>query len=228
MIEILKHPLETSIAIDTLDFEESSVEQKVLVAISVKDFRAIVLHAETLKTSVHAQYSSPTRPMQILYQEHGLQCEFTLATIGNHRGSSVTPAPISIRNSPAISTEARPSRQASVQPTKITSNQVLDDRSSEAMPPPSQPASRSFTRAPSNQPVPGNFQPESLSQRSTRPSPPLPKASLDPESLFLPAGDDDQQWDETNYDDDEDVLGWDASANQVSREQLHIFSRLMP
>ncbi|KAL8663398.1 MAG: hypothetical protein Q9202_003917 [Teloschistes flavicans] len=212
--EILKHPLETSIAIDTLDFEEFSVEQKVLVAISVKDFRAIVLHAETLKTSVHAQYSSPTRPMQILYQEHGLQCEFTLATIGNHRGSSVTPAPISIRNSPAISMEAQPSRQASVQPTKITSNQVLDDRSSEAMPPPSQPASRSFTRAPSNQPVPGNFQPESLSQRSTRPSPPLPKASLDPESLFLPAGDDDQQWDETNYDDDEDVLGWDASANQ--------------
>ncbi|KAL8635037.1 MAG: hypothetical protein Q9228_007432, partial [Teloschistes exilis] len=226
--EILKHPLETSIAIDTLDFEEFSVEEKILVAISVKDFRAIVLHAETLKTSVQAQYSFPTGPMQILYQEHGLQCEFTLATIGNHRGSSVTPAPISIRNSPAIPTEARPSRPASVQPIQITSNRALDDRSREAMPPPSQPASRSFPQAPSIQIVPGNFQRESLSQRSSRPSPPPPKASLDPESLFLPAGDDDQQWEETNYDDDEDVLGWDASANQASQDQLHTLPRLMP
>ncbi|KAL8631235.1 hypothetical protein Q9189_003080 [Teloschistes chrysophthalmus] len=212
--EILKHPLETSIAIDTLDFEEFSVEEKMLVAISVKDFRAIVLHAETLKTSVQAQYSFPTRPMQIFYHEHGLQCEFTLATIGNHRGSSVTPAPISNRNSPAIPMEARSSRPASAQPAQTTSDRVNDDRSREAMPPPSQPASRSFPLAPSIQPVPGNFQRESLSQRSSRPSPPPPKASLDPESLFLPAGDDDQQWDETNYDDDEDVLGWDASANQ--------------
>ncbi|KAI4107403.1 MAG: hypothetical protein L6R37_001634 [Teloschistes peruensis] len=194
--EILKHPLETSIAIDTLDFEEFSVEEKMLVAISVKDFRAIVLHAETLKTSVQAQYSFPTRPMQILYQEHGLQ------------------SPISIRNSPAIPTEAQPSRPAFVQPIQTTSNRALDDWSREAMPPPSQPASRSFPQAPSIQTVPGSFQRESLSQRSSRPSPPPPKASLDPESLFLPAGDDDQQWDETNYDDDEDVLGWDASANQ--------------
>ncbi|KAL9576699.1 MAG: hypothetical protein Q9212_006884 [Teloschistes hypoglaucus] len=214
--EILKHPLETSIAIDTLDFEEFSVVEKMLVAISVKDFRAIVLHAETLKTSVQAEYSFPTRPMQILYQEHGLQCEFTLATIGNHRGSSVTPVPMSIRNSPAIPTEARPLRPASVQPTQTTSSRVNDDRSREAMPPPSQPASRSFPQAPSIQPVPGNFQRESLSQRSSRPSPPPPKASLDPESLFLPAGDDDQQWDETNYDGNEDVLGWDASANQTN------------
>ncbi|KAL8687731.1 MAG: hypothetical protein Q9218_006182 [Villophora microphyllina] len=217
--ETLKHPLETSIAIDTLDFEEFSVEEKVHIAISVKDFKAIVLHAETLKTSIQAQYSFPTRPMQITYQEHGMQCEFTLATIGDHRGSSMPPAPISLRNTPAIPTEIQPSRQASVQPTQTTNNRVADDRSKEAMPPPSQPASRTFARALPSQPVPGSFQRESLSQKSARPSPPPPKASLDPESLFLPTGDDDQQWDETNYDDDEDVLGWDASANQVGPEK---------
>lgn len=44
---------------------------------------------------------------------------------------------------------------------------------------------------------------------------PRPSASIDPDSLFVPA-DDDQQWDEQNYgDEDEDMLGWDASVDQV-------------
>lgn len=177
----------------------------------------MIIHAETLRTSVQAHYSFPTRPMQIAYQEHGMRCEFTLMTIGDYKGTSVPPAPITVRNSSATPRDTRHSRQASVQPTQSTSHRAVDDRANEAMPPPSQPASRSFTRMPHNQPDAGSFQRETLSQRPPRPSPPPPKASLDPESLFLPAGDDDRQWDETNYDEEEDILGWDASANQVGR-----------
>ncbi|KAI4275507.1 MAG: hypothetical protein L6R38_005849 [Xanthoria sp. 2 TBL-2021] len=211
--EILKHPLETSVALDTLDFEEFSVEEKMHVAISVKDFRAIVLHAETLKTNVQAYYSLPTRPIQLTYNENGVDCEFTLMTIGDYQGSSMTPAPISVRGSPATLTASLPLRQASLQPTQGNTVRGVEEQQKEAMPPPSQPASRSFPRTPQMQSGPGSFRPESLSQRTSRPSPPPPKASLDPESLFLPAGDDDRQWDETNYEDEEDTLGWDASGN---------------
>ncbi|KAL8669040.1 MAG: hypothetical protein Q9168_006351 [Polycauliona sp. 1 TL-2023] len=215
--EILKHPLETSIALDTLDFEEFTVEEKMHIAISVKDFRAIVLHAETLKTTVQACYSFPTRPIQLAYNENGVECEFTLMTIGDYQGSSMTPAPISVRGSSAQPTGSRASRQTSIQPTQDKTIRKTEEQQKVAMSPPSQAASRSFAKNLPTQAGPGTFRLDSLSQRTSRPSPPPPKASLDPESLFLPAGDDDRQWDETNYDEEEDTLGWDASDNQVGR-----------
>lgn len=194
-VDVLKQPLQTSITIDNLDFEEFKVEELLHVGISVKDFKAIVTHAETLKTSITALYTFPTRPMQLSYHEQGMQCEFTLMTIGEYRGGSVTPAPAAIRQVSAAPAEKASSRQSTVQT-------VIPPKTS-TMPPPSQPLSRSFTREPQ-------------SQRTQRPSPPPPKASLDPESLFLPADeDDDRIWGERNYDVEQDTLGWDASANNV-------------
>ncbi|CAD6579613.1 MAG: hypothetical protein ASARMPRED_009203 [Alectoria sarmentosa] len=194
--DVLRQPLQTSITIDNLDFEDFKVEEQLHIGISVKDFKAIVTHAETLKTSITALHSFPTRPMQLSYHEHGMQCEFTLMTIGDYRGGSVTPAPAAAGQKSAAPAERAPSRhstvQTAVQPKTTT------------MPPPSQPLSHSFTREPQ-------------SQRMQRPSPPPPKASLDPESLFLPADeDDDRIWGEKNYDDEQDTLGWNASANNVN------------
>lgn len=194
--DVLKQPLQTSITIDNLDFEDFKVEEQLHIGISVKDFKAIVTHAETLKTSITALYSLPTRPMQLSYHEHGMQSEFTLMTIGDYRGGSVTPAPAAVRQTSHVQAERVQSRQpnasTAIQPKTTT------------MPPPSQPLSRSFTKEPQ-------------SQRTQRPSPPPPKASLDPESLFLPADeDDDRIWGEKNYDDEQDTLGWDASANNVN------------
>lgn len=180
--------------IENLDFEAFTVEEQLHVGISNKDFKAIVSHAETLRTSITAMYSFPTRPMQLSYHDHGMQCEFTLMTIGEYRGGSVTPAPAARQAS-----GAPVQRPVSHQPIAQASGQLKAD----AMPPPSQPASRSFTREPQ-------------SQRTQRPSPPPPKASLDHESLFLPTDEDeDRVWGERNYDDDQDTLGWDASANKV-------------
>lgn len=208
--EILKHPLETSIALDTLDFDEFTVEEKMHIIINVKDFKAIVLHAETLKTSVQAQYSFPTRPLQLAYSEHGMQCEFTLTTIGDPRGFSTTSAPISTRSSPALRSESRQPRPASTQETQASTNQG-NDTEIVAMPPPSQPASRSFQQFPPSGMSGSTSRKGPLSQKLSEPSPPPPKASLDPESLFLPA-DDDAQWDEANYEEEEEeTLRWDAS-----------------
>ena len=163
----------------------------------MKDFRAIVAHAESLKISVTAHYSVPTRPMQLTYQDHGMQCDFTLMTIGDYRGGSVIPAPAIGREPSGIATSEMSSTHqtpAAVLPASITS--------ATNMAPPKEPASRSFGREPP------------LSQRTPRPSPPPPKRSMNDDSLFLPADeDDDRQWGERNYDDEEDTVGWSASAH---------------
>ncbi|KAL8832719.1 MAG: hypothetical protein Q9170_004781 [Blastenia crenularia] len=218
--EILKHPLETSIALDTLDFEEFVAEEKMHIAISVKDFKAIVLHAETLKASVQAAYSFPTRPLQLAYYEHGMRCEYTLMTIGDYRGST-TPAPTLDRNSSAPPRDTQRSRQTSIQPTQAASaqptqtsvNRTADRPSNGAMPPPSQPASRSFQRFPETERAINGTGQGTPSQKPSRPSPPPPKASVDPNSLFVPVNDDDRQWDEANYGDDEETVGWDPNAD---------------
>ena len=171
------------------------MEEQLHVGISVKDFKAIVTHAETLKTSITALYTFPTRPLQLSYEDHGMRCEFTLMTIGEYRGGSVTPAPAAIPQAPAASMVRLSSREAPIQDSVRAK--------SANMPPPAQPASRSLTK-------------ESASQRNPRPSPPPPQASMDPESLFLPIEEDeDRVWAERNYEEDEDTLGWDASASNV-------------
>ena len=167
------------------------------IGITVKDFKAIATHAESLKTSITALYSFPARPIRFSYQMHGMQCEYTLMTVGEYRGPSVTPTPNTSRQvtAPSLQQPAT-SQQQSVLPTV--------ERKTTAMPPPSHPASRSFIKEPL------------ASQRIQRPSPPPPKASLDPESLFLPQyEDEDRRWGEKNYDEEEDTVGWSASATHV-------------
>ena len=193
MIEMLKQPLQTSIAIDTRDFNEFAVEEKHRIGISVKDFKAVVIHAETLGASITAMYSHPSRPMQLAYGESGIRCEFTLMTIGEYRGGSVTPAPSVSREKPV----RPPTREQSWQP--LERNET--PRTANPMLPPSQPASRSFTR-------------EAAGQGSARPSPPPTKPSVENESLFLPADDEERVWAEPNYE-EEDQLGWDPSADNV-------------
>ena len=203
--------MQTSLAVDELDFEEFAVEEKLRIGISIKDFKAIVAHAETLKTSVDAYYSYPTRPMQLAYQGNGMLCEFTLMTVGDYRGGSATPAPARFRAG-SMSASGRPlSRQLSGPPSRQSIRQASEQASNHDqpvinhMPPPAKPANRSFGR-------------DLSSQRSQRPSPPPPKPSVDTHSLFLPADDDEDSrtWGERNYDDEEDTLGWNANGNMVS------------
>ena len=205
-LDVLKQPLQTSITIDNLDFEDFKVDEQLHIGISVKDFKAIVAHAETLKTSITASYSFPTRPMQLSYQDRGLQCDFTLMTIGDYRGGTVTPAPATVSRQPsaAASIERPPARQDSAAKTAAPAPSTIN------MLPPGQPASRSFAREPQ-------------SQKIQRPSPPPPKPSMNPESLFLPQDEDeDRQWGERNYD-DEDTVGWSASAQPVGNPTPFIY-----
>ena len=175
-------------------------------------------HAERLKTSVSAMYSYPTMPIQLVYEEHGMLCEYILMTTGQYRGSSVTPAPTNTRVLSRSASERQRPRQASQQPSPgppdssprqlSAQAQTPEQRASADMPPPVEPASRSFVK-------------DVEHQRPLRPTPPPPKASLDPESLFLPADDEEDEriWGERSYEDEQDVLGWNPHANRVSRDR---------
>lgn len=171
------------------------MQEGIHIHINVKDFRAIVTHAETLKGSMSAHYSQPTRPLQFSYQNYGVHCEFTLMTTGDGRGASSVPAPkfVSTRTS---------SKQSSIIPVQN------GDRPSSQMPPPTRP---NAIKPLSSQARGRVFQ---GSVRTT------PVVEPDPESLFVPqdGGEDDRTWDPPNYerDDEEEMLGWDASNENLS------------
>lgn len=175
--------------------------------ISVKDFKAIVTHAETLKATISAHFSFPTRPLQFSYQNSGVHCEFTLMTTGDYRAASSTPIPnfVTTRSSsrqPSIARVAAPSRSVSEMPPPARPTVTLPHPSNQSQRPPLSQLS----------------QRPSLSQsfRSARVEAPDP----DPESLFVP-GDDDQVWNPPEYEnEEEEMLGWDAS-NEDPRASFH-------
>lgn len=203
--EILKQPLQTTVAIDTLEFLEFLVEQKLHIVISVKDFKAIVAHAGILNTVVSAIYSEPSRPMQISYGENGILSEFILMTIGESRGSSVIPGPSAARTGSVrarVSTEASPSR----------ASKSGSAGHSITMPPPPRSAAPSICR-------------ESQRARISKPSPEPPQPSLSENEMFFPdtrPKDDDRRWDPVGEEEeDEDMLLWDASINNNTDDTSH-------
>ena len=194
---------------DASDFEDFVVQEKLRIGISVKDFKAIVAHADSLRASVKARFSYPTRPMQLSYEAEGMLCEFTLMTVGESRDASMTPAPapasVTDRSrQSSVATREPSTRATSAREPSMPVQQAPERTNASQMAPPPPPASRGSLR--------GN-----TAQGQDRPSQRPPQPSQDPESLFIPVDDDDHQWDEPNYGDDDDVLGWDASADNVNQ-----------
>lgn len=175
---------------DSVDFEEFNAEEMMHIAISVKDFRNMVVHADTVKTSISAMYSQPSRPLQFVYGKDGMRCEYTLMTIGDFR-SAATPAP-------SRGTTREPQGAKASTPGPQTSG-----RSNPNMPPPQRPITRSNLARSVN----SNDQSSKMVRLNADP---------DPDSLFLPE-DDDNQWEPLDQrEEQEDTLGWDASAENVS------------
>lgn len=173
------------------------------MAISVKDFKAIVIHADSLKARLTARYTRPCRPLQLAYGVDGMACEFTLMTRGEAGESNASSS-----NGGARELSARPS---SVRPSSSRPAQAAPAQRAETEEAPrQQPPENTRAARPSPAPRPSA---EAL-------APPQPSGPIDHDSLFVPA-DDDQQWDEPNYgDEDEDRLGWDANMDQVCRRSI--------
>ncbi|KAH7400567.1 Rad9-domain-containing protein [Phaeosphaeria sp. MPI-PUGE-AT-0046c] len=191
--EILKHPLVTAVAVNTSDFEDFKVEPGLHIIINVKDFKSIVLHADTLKTSLKAYYSQPTRPLQFSYGCDGLLCEFTLMTSGNYNAAPPTPTP-----APQTLSSRQASRAASATTERTDTRSMRSD-----MPPPIEPASR-----------------RDRSARLGRPVSRQNSAHQESDSLFVPdledarrqGDEEDSAWAPLDYE-KEETLGWDASAD---------------
>jgi len=202
-IEVLKYPVHTSVACDKKDFEEFIVEENMHIAINLKDFKAVVAHAETANATVTARYTSPCKPMQLAYEFEGIRAEFTVMTRGeadvgetSSSGRAVIPQ-FSQRQAPTPA------------PISVSRNETPQMARSMEMPPPS-------VRSRSIRPLNGSSTQENLTSRPTMDKLSA-SASMDFDSLFVPA-DDDRQWDEMNDEDEEepqDILGWDASGKET-------------
>ncbi|KAF2211001.1 hypothetical protein CERZMDRAFT_112831 [Cercospora zeae-maydis SCOH1-5] len=201
----LLQPLETAIAIHTEDFEDFHMQQDLHIVINVNDFRAIAIHAETLRGPVTARFSQPNRPLQFEYQNFGMHSEFTLMTTGDRRGGSSAPGP----NVKYVSSRANGS-SSSRQPS-VASMQGGARIANE---------SRPVARPSAGKPLSSESQRPTLrNQVSTMVGSVTEEEDPDPDSLFVPddgAGDD-QAWDAPNYDnDDDEMLGWDASNDNLT------------
>ncbi|KAL1390624.1 Rad9-domain-containing protein [Phyllosticta capitalensis] len=202
--KVLKAPLQTSVSLSTDDFETFSAAEKQHIVISVRDFKAIVLHAAQLRTSIRAFYSQPTRPLQFSYGVPGIICEFTLMTIGDPPTSTNTPAPSSSRMTRAAS----------------ATQSAASARGASEMPPPPTVPSRSAPRqrrAPGSALRPSTHTDEQTQKQTTQQS----LQREESESLFVPPEDEgDARWDPTEYDEEEETLGWDASADNSTHQRF--------
>ncbi|KAF3907918.1 hypothetical protein ABW21_db0203598 [Orbilia brochopaga] len=130
--QILKHPLQTSIELDLIEFHEFQVARDTHIAINVKDFKAMVTHAGTLdQVQISAAYGEAGQPMQVTYDQNGMFCEFTLMTrkkgaagpagagkaepvakIVMHRGTATTAAGTRSRETSAAPIKVQPQSSA--------------------------------------------------------------------------------------------------------------------
>lgn len=228
--EILKQPLETAISIHIEDFEDFNAEENIHITISVKDFKAIVTHAETLKGSITAYFSRPSRPLQFFYQTMGMTCQFTLMTRGDNPSPSATPAAHRAMSTRGGSKQS--SRQASLAPIALSgqsgggatpaatsalqATEVVKPptRQSTEMRPPPNPVTLSTLRDRRQLNTLGR----ATSQATTT-------SERDSESLFVPRYDEDERrWDPPDFEREEpdEMLGWDANADIVSSLTMEI------
>lgn len=192
-------------AIDKKDFDEFIVRDGLHIAINVKDFKAAVIHADSMKAAITARFTRACRPLQLVYtSDDGIDSEFTLMTRGEVDENDNNDDGVS---RPASQLSARPTvRRGAVPPEPAASRPTADSSAAArtSMPPP---ASRPSVVQP-----PPSRKPELMSSVASR------AALADmKDSLFVPA-DDDRQWDEQAYDEEEeahDILGWDSTIEPV-------------
>lgn len=154
-----------------------------------------------MKANVKVTYSQGHRPAQITYGSGGLSAEFTLMTKGTGnaalnssksatpaRGLSVRPTPQATSNLGTATTLRTMQRNLDVdRPTQTNAAEAAPDKAADM---PSRPKISTTTSIDTS----------------------APPASINPESLFFPAAeDDDNQWDPQNYEEDQGIVTWETS-----------------
>ncbi|CAN8097306.1 unnamed protein product [Discula destructiva] len=215
---VLKQPLQTSIAVEMDEFNDIEVPDTLHIIISVRDFRAILQHANWTSTELSAVYSRPGRPMKISYNGDGIVCDIILMTVNEkstasaqRKGKQQAAAAKQARSALDAASSGRTASAAEDrprQPSPAQQQQQITAARRAQMPPPPRPnlprSSQFDIRAPTKQ----------------------PPSTLKSDSLFMPQPDDDEQWEPVNpEEDDEDEgentrLEWDASNEPTSTMRI--------
>jgi cell cycle checkpoint control protein RAD9A len=196
---VLKKPLHTNIAVEMDEFDDVEVQDKLHIIISVKDFRAILQHAQMTSGALTTSYSNPGRPMKLSYNTDGVLCEFILMTVGEK--DALTQKHKNPRASAAKPTEPQLD-SASHRGSSVGHN----DNQQGHPPPTSRPPQKTPARP--RQPA---FE--------IRPSPMPPPTTARSDSLFVEQAEDDEQWEPVNPDEEEEEengrLEWNATNEPV-------------
>lgn len=228
--EIIRHPTHTSVQLDDEDFDVCRIEKNHHISVSVKDFRSIIYHAQTMKANVKAVYSSGHRPTQITYNVPYISVEFTLMTKGTASkfgaGTDERRSGLSVREiaqlpptgrtqTQATSTSDSTSRQPSVVPHGDEDEpiHIEDHHDQQDLQTSNESAQYPTTRSNKRKtPEPA----AAISKRRAQINLPerplestLPPASANPDNLFFAAPEEnDQRWDPPDFDDDGQIVMW--------------------
>ncbi|KAK4232081.1 hypothetical protein QBC38DRAFT_464315 [Podospora fimiseda] len=186
---VLKKPLHTNIAVEMDEFDDVSVEDKMHIIISVKDFRAILQHAQITSGDLATSYSNPGRPMKLTYGADGVLCEFILMTVGEKD------ATYQRHKTPKANSAKAP-----------TSRPELDSASHRASSAQQVQPAPSVEKQPTQHKIPTASRPPPPAFDMRPPPPPPPTAPRSP-GLFISqdgGDDDDHQWDPVNPDEEEE------------------------
>lgn len=190
------------------EFDVIDVAEKLHIIISVRDFRAILQHANWTSSELNTAYSRPGRPMKISYNGDGIICEFVLMTV-DERGTAAQKK----GQSKAAAQAARPALNAASQAPAAEANHNPRQ--------PSPPKEQQAQQASMPPPARRSAAPRS-SQFDIRAPLAQPPSTLKSDSLFLPQPDDDDQWEPVNPDDEDEEgenprLEWGASNEPVGK-----------
>jgi len=224
---VLKKPLHTNIAVEMDEFDNVNVQDKLHIIISVKDFRAILQHAQLISGELSTSYSNPGRPMKLLYSSERILCEFILMTVGEkdvigqkHKNPRATSAAPKGKHPAALDAASHRGSSAAIMNQKQ----------------PNQPHAPAQTRSAVLMPLPrptGQSKPPIRSRQpqfEIRPAPVPPAASARSDSLFVPQDDDDQKWEPLNPDEEEtevvdnDRLLWNCNNTPASGPRISSYT----
>ncbi|KAA8634016.1 hypothetical protein SMACR_01904 [Sordaria macrospora] len=199
---VLKKPLHTNISVEMAEFDDVEVQDKLHIIISVKDFRAILQHAQITSGKLATYYSEPGRPMKLSYSADGILCEFILMTVGEQDAITQKHKNTRARASKTPKPGPGPS------PASKPEGSVASNQAQEAPKPVQSPPQQKISPRPRQ------------TQFEIRPPPVPPRAPVTARSdrsdspLFVEQGDEDEQWEPVDREDDDEVdnarVEWNA------------------
>jgi len=216
-IAVLKKPLHTNIAVEMDEFVNVEVEDKLHIIISVKDFRAILQHAQIISGDLTTCYSSPGRPMKLSYNSDGVFCEFILMTVGEE--DAIGQKHKNPRANSAAARATRPELDSGARrgSSVVNENKNRNSQAAQVQTSLRNPAPQHKTPIRPRQP---QFEIRPQPNQQPNPPPPASARSTRSDSLFVGQADDDQQWEPLNPEEEEDEgqndrLEWNSNNEPV-------------